>query len=161
MIAIAQMSRFSLVAALLIGCPGVAVAGPSSLTVVARDGGQLLVSNSTSSPVRLNGSVVVEGFDGRVWKPLITEMNLVEACPADGIMLPGRPVLLSPGRKISPPAWRGWSCSGQCETHCRSNVYWGSGPFRFRLTAFAGTSYVTNSFRMAAQPNQRAPDRLG
>lgn len=147
-----QRLRSSLAVALLIGCTVPAAAGPSFLTVVARDGGKLIVANQTAASFRLKGSVVVEGFDGRVWKPLITEMNLVASCPTDGVVAPARAVLLSPGQKLSPPTWRGWSCSGQCETHCRSNVYWGSGPFRFRLTNASGAAIVTNSFRMPAEP---------
>ena len=152
MTAILRLLRPGLAAALLIGCAAPATAGLFSVRVVARDGGKLVVANPTAAPVRLNGSVRVEGFDGRAWKPLITEMMLVEVCPSDGVAVPVSAVVLSPGQTLSPPPWRGWSCRGQCETHCRSNIYWGSGPFRFRLTASSSATFVTNSFHMPVQP---------
>lgn len=143
--------RPSMATLLLIGCTVPATAGPPSLTAVARDGGGLVVTNPTAAAVRLNGSVAVEGFYGRAWKPLITEMNLVGSCPIDGVVVPTKAVLLNPGQALSPPPWRGWSCSGQCETHCRSNIYWGSGPFRFRLTNTDGSVVFTNIFHMPSK----------
>ena len=138
--------------ALLGGCTPSAAASLSSLTIAAYDGGKLVVSNPTAAAITLNGTVIVEGFDGKTWKPLVTDMNLVGSCPIDGIATPVASVTLQAGQALVPPSWRGWSCSGQCETHCRSNIYWGSGPFRFRLTKAAGTSLVSSSFQMPSQP---------
>lgn len=123
------------------------------MTASARNGGILVVTNPTAAPIRLAGAVGVEGFDGRQWKPLITEINLVAACPIDGVVRPVPAMTLRPGQTFSPPPWQGWSCRGQCETHCRSNVYWGAGPFRFRVTEVSGRSAVTNRFRMPARPS--------
>lgn len=134
------------------GCTSSAAVGVSSLVIAAHDGGTLVVSNPTTTAITIKGSVVVEGSDGKTWKPLITEMSLVGSCPIDGIAMPVATITLKPKQTLNPPPWRGWSCSGQCETHCRSNMYWGSGPFRFRLTDIAGAAIVSGSFGMPRQP---------
>lgn len=127
--------------------------GAPRVTVTSRDGGGLVVENGAGAPVRLNGAVAVDGFDGKTWKPLITEMSLVAACDPDGVVRPSGVVVLGARQVLRPPPWRGWSCSGQCEAHCRSNIYWGSGPFRFRLTeATTGAEIASGRFSMPAHP---------
>lgn len=144
--------QIALTAAVLTGSTFAGAVGVPGLKIVARDGGTLLVVNPTTDPIRLNGAVVVEGLHGQAWEPLSTEMNLIGSCPANGVAVTRPAVVLAAGQKLTPPRWRGWSCAGQCNAHCRSNLYWGSGPFRFRLTGATGAVFLTNSFRMPAQP---------
>lgn len=136
----------------LLACPGIAMAA-GRLEARARDGGGLTVVNGTGAAVRLQAAVGVEGLDRRGWNALPTEMNLVAACPAVEAEAPPAPVTLAPGARLSPPPWRGWSCSGQCELFCMSNAYWGTGPFRFRITTAARDATVVSApFHMPDRP---------
>ena len=126
--------------------------------VVLRAGGHwghLTVTNTGTNPVFLRAGVVVESLADGVWRPLATEMNLVAACDPDGVVrqLPDH-VALPAGASLTPPPWRGWSCNGQCERHCRNNTYWGTGPFRFRILAQDGRSSASAPFAMPRVPTR-------
>ncbi len=134
-------------------------AGAQPGTIVlsgGRNWGHLTVTNTGLRPVFLQPLVLVEAWSGGTWHGLVTEMNLVPACDLEGVVrpLPGH-VELPAGATLSPPPWRGWSCNGQCECHCRSNTYWGGGPFRFRvLSADASSSYISKAFAMPKIPTR-------
>lgn len=117
--------------------------------------GHLTVTNTGSASVRLQPTVQVEALTGGAWHPVVTEMSLVSSCDPDGAVRPTPAYVELAGKaSMTPPPWRGWSCNGQCERHCRSNVYWGAGPFRFRVTLAAGNSFASNPFKMPELPTR-------
>ena len=132
-------------------------AGAGSIVLHSGDHwGHLTVTNTGPTPVLLQPNVQVEALSGGLWHALETEINLVAACDPDGVVRPlPDHIVLPVGASLTPPPWRGWSCNGQCERHCRNNVYWGAGPFRFRVvTSPAGRSFASEPFMMPKVPTR-------
>ena len=67
------------------------------------------------------------------WEPVFDEFYLVENCSAVATL--HACVTLSPGAKLRPVPWNGYTCYGQCPRPCKGNVYRPPGTFRLVLTA--------------------------
>lgn len=117
--------------------------------------GHLTITNNSPMSVSLKSVVLVEALSAGRWHPVVTEMNLVSACDPDGVVRPLKnDVELKARASLTPPPWRGWSCNGQCERHCRTNTYWGPGPFRFSVVTSDGRSFSSDPFKMPETPTQ-------
>jgi len=86
--------------------------------------------------VELAWAVAVEQAVGEEWRPIVVEQfELVEQCGE---------IKSSPCRRlgeravIRPVPWTGYSCTSQCNTACRANVYYGPGRFRFVIRDCTG-----------------------
>lgn len=130
-----------------------AATSPPALVVRAGPApGAIAVTNTTTVPQRVSTTVIVEGRAANGgWKPVQTELHLVRACDPEGTVRPLPAFVLIPARSaIRPPPWLGNLCHGQCNLHCRMDLPWGRGPFRFRLSDGAGRAVYSNIFVMPA-----------
>jgi hypothetical protein len=87
---------------------------------------------AAGSPISLSTRAVIEKYTPSGWVPIADNFLLGEACPSGA---PPDCITLAAGAKLRPVRWTGFSCSGQCNHHCKKNVY--RGPGTFRLTIFS------------------------
>ena len=112
--------------------------------------GGLRVVNDGPAPVTIQMAIAVEKQEAVGWVPIATEFNAVARCdpPASATT-----VTIAPSSHLNVRPWRGFSCSGQCNLVCRANVYYGSGMFRFVVTAMPASHRITSAaFAMPAEP---------
>jgi len=80
-----------------------------------------------------------------------SNLILAEACPAGD---PPKCIERAAGSKLRPAPWNGYSCSGQCNVHCKKNVYLGSGPFRLTvLSCDRKARFHSATFHLPATAN--------
>ena len=149
-----RSSLIAIAAALIVGL-GAAVASSLPLGVSLSSGrtiGSLRIANAGPGAVTITRAVAVEARVGSRWERVNTEMNAVPMCAASSPALDQ--VRIASGGKLDAVPWRGFSCSGQCQSICRANIYYGGGPFRFVVTTIAPVaSQVTGpAFSMPPRP---------
>ncbi len=108
---------------------------------------------ATDAPVSLSMHAAVEKQTATGWVTVADNLLLAAACHTGE---PPQCVELAAGGKLRPVRWTGWSCSGQCNHHCKKNVY--AGPGTFRLTVFScdrSSSTHGPSFQLPASPGKR------
>jgi hypothetical protein len=105
--------------------------------------GAFEVINTADADVDLAWEVGVEQRVGEQWRSIVVEQfELIEQCGE---------IKQSPCRKllakgvIRPVPWTGYSCSSQCNTACRANVYYGPGQFRFIIRSCSGQEQINGS----------------
>jgi hypothetical protein len=142
--------RRALAGAIALCATGCSRGAGAEETVLLRLGarpGEVSIINAGTVPVRLRSKIIVEYESDSGWLEALTEMYLGAQCDAkaavDSVTIPA-------GQTLQPLPWEGFSCG--CHRSCRANVYWGDGPFRFRLTGCDGTSFVSEAFRMPRDP---------
>ena len=137
-----RRAALNLVAAALV----MAAAAPAGLVLAGGAGpGSLILANRGAGQVTIARAIGVERRDATGWTAVHTEFNAVSSCP-----MPDRPAP-APAAVVSIPAggslkvvpWRGYTCSGQCETACMANLYLGPGTFRFVATMLPARARVT------------------
>ena len=80
-----------------------------------------------AQPVSLAGHAQVEKQTPSGWVPVGNPILLLEQCPSAE---PPACVTVAPDKPLRPVAWTGYSCSGQCNSSCKKNVYFGPGNYR-------------------------------
>ena len=137
-------------------CRAAPVPGEDVLLQLGPGAGRLTVVNLTGIPQRLRTAVIVEQQVASGWAAVVTEMNLVAGCDPRGAVLDTAAcTVLGPQQSLTAPPWLGWSCNGQCQLHCRANIYWSSGPFRLAVLACDGPArFVSAAFPMPSLPRR-------
>ena len=137
-------------------CRAASVPGKAILLQLGPGAGRLTVVNLTGIPQRLRTAVIVEQRGPPGWAAVVTEMNLVAGCDPRGVASDTAAcTVLGPQQSLAVPPWLGWSCNGQCQLHCRANIYWGGGPFRFAVLPCDGPArFVSAAFHMPSLPGR-------
>ena len=113
--------------------------------------GSLTIENRGAGAVELARKIAVEMRRGDTWAPVDTEFDAVAECAAPSNA--GACVRLAGKSTLRAVAWRGFSCSGQCASICRANLYYGPGTFRFVVsTCDRKKQYRSEPFQMPASP---------
>lgn len=156
----AAIRRHALIALALAGCGPAAGQQAAALPAPVPSGSPPLALVNGPAPGALTliagaaGAMVerrlgVEARTAAGWAPITTEFAVVAACAPPA---PATPLVLAAGARFAVVPWRGFSCSGQCNTICRANIYYGRGPFRFVATLAGGARVVGPTFTMPDQP---------
>lgn len=113
------------------------------------DPGSFEIRNS-GAEIELASAVEVEQLQDGEWRHPRTKLTLAESCPKAAM---ASCVTLARDAVLHPVAWTGFSCSSQCETRCKKNVYLGPGTFRFVvLSCDRKRRFESDSFRLPALP---------